>query len=724
MSTDTSSILTALKKFPLSWRSEKDDFKLFQPLQALIDYLPRKQRARIVHAFLFAQKAHAGQTRKGGGPYITHPVAVSILIAELKLDADTIIAALLHDVIEDTSCSKERISNEFGHTVSTLVDGVSKLDNIQFNSEDEAQKANFQKMMLAMASDVRVLIIKLADRLHNTLTLDVFSPAKSRRIGQETLDIFAPLASRVGINSWRMLLEERGIHAAQPWRYTIINKAIKRVKDSQKTKIEELSGFISKRLKELGIKAKVYGREKNAYSLYKKMEKQNIRFANIMDLFAYRIIVASTDECYRALGIIHSLYKPVPGKFKDYIALPKSNGYQSLHTVLLGPQNSHIEIQIRSSAMHDIAEYGIAAHWLYKQKTHKEHLPKNSLSLDWLNNILPADEQNVTHAEFMDSIRRDISSPEIYVFTPKNQIFALPSGATPVDLAYAIHTDIGNSCIACEINRQRAPLDQPLRNGETINIVTSTFGSPHPQWLNFSVTSKAQSQIRAYLKLQKESETVVLGKQLLEQMLNKYDAKFDDLPEETIQNVFSELRVSSLKQLLLQIGNGSRPAQLVATQLLNQPQDITPDDSETPLYITGTEGMAVKFGKCCHPIPGDNIMGNLSADRGIVVHRLKCKNIRQYRKTPEKWVTLAWGEADTLSGIALLHITTENRPTTLVDVLHTFHRARMNIESFHTDKGANYSQIQLTTRVEGRKQLAYVMRKLRHLPGVYKVQRS
>ncbi len=720
------SILKAFKTLEqLPWWQigAQHEERLFKPLKKLLSYMSRKDRARVRRAFFFAQQAHHKQKRLSGDPYITHPVAVSGLVAELKFDADTIIAALLHDVIEDTGQTKERITEQFGEEVSALVDGVSKLDKIAFSNANDAQKATFQKMMMAMTKDIRVMIIKLADRIHNSETLELFEPSKRRRIGQETLDIYAPLASKFGIYSWSYLLEQRSFEAVNPWRYRIITEALRRIRTSRRSTIDKLTQYITKELLERDIKADVKGREKSAYSVHCKMQEQHLGLDEILDLFACRVIVKNRDDCYRTLGVLHSLFKPVPGRIKDYIALPKPNGYQSLHTILLAPQNAHVEVQIRSELMHVNAEYGIAAHWLYKQKG--SAIPEGNS--DWLASLTTT-TGDTSFNDFMDSVRHDLSPPGVYVFTPNGEILSLPRGATALDFAYAVHTDVGNQCAACEIDRQRAPIDQQLFSGQTVHILTSSFATPSPNWLNFAVTAKAQLQIRQYLRSQTENDLVNLGRQMVNSSLSRYDTSLENISKQNITNLVEDLKKPDFDAVLLDVGQGKRPHQLVAMQLLK----LLPDNNigghthQNPLIIAGSEKMAISLGKCCHPIPNDKIMGNLTA-KGIVVHRLKCTNARKYRKKPDRWISLNWGDSEELSKTllcsAILNITTLSSES-LLDITNILHSRNMHIRSLQTESTAEYSQLQLEVQVHDRMQLASVMRKLRTISGVDRVHRA
>ena len=719
--------LQNLSRIPKVFQFKDEGLALFQPLKPYINYLPRSQRKRIVQAFLFARDAHHGQIRMDGSPYITHPVGVTGILADLKLDPDTLIAALLHDVIEDTNISKKEISTRFGEQVGELVDGVSKLERIESQTSSEAQSATLQKMILATASDLRILLVKLADRTHNAQSLDVFNPKKRQRIGQETLEIYAPLAARIGINSWRLLLEDCGFKAIYPWRHKSINKAIKIAKGERRKKIDEVSEFVKKRLKGVGINSDVFGREKNAYSVFRKMNEKKLKFDQILDLFAYRVIVKTVDDCYRALGIIHGLYNPVPGKIKDYIALPKPNGYQSLHTILFGPSGAHIEVQIRTETMHKNAEYGIAAHWSYKQSEDQQPNIKNQkLSFEWISNLIEVSNSAGTSSEFIEAVKTDLFPHEVYVFTPEGSILSLPRGATAVDFAYAIHTDVGNECLGCEIDRERSDISTPLQNGQTVYIIRSKFARPNPDWLDFVITAKARSQIRNFLKNQTNEDTIPIGKQLLEQSLETWNIKLDEVTPNVLNELLADLKIDNDIELYQQIGLGNRPTQLVAKQIQNliDPTIKSPSSTAAPIIIQGTEGMAVAFGHCCNPIHGDRIIGHLSTGKGIVVHRLNCHNVRKFHKTPEKCVPVDWHEIHNQALPVRVNIESENQAGVLANITHILDKMNVNIDEAHVIKGAEVAKIEMLILVSARKELASVLRKLRKIPTVIKANRA
>ena len=730
----------------LSFKTETPVKDQFQPLKETITYLSRKQKRSIYDAFLLARKAHQGQSRRDGQPYITHPVAVAVLLAQLKLDTDTIIAALIHDVVEDTQITLSHIEKQFGSTISHLVDGVSKLDRVEFNSNIEAQHASLQKMILAMASDLRVLLIKLADRVHNSETLEIFNQSKRNRIGTETLEIYAPLAARLGLHAWQMRLENNALYAMQPWRYKILSKAIKKAKGERRTKISEVSDFLKKRLKEAGISAEVQGREKHLYSVFLKMQaRRNTfddkhlyseknrdprkKFDQILDLFAFRIIVNSVDECYRVLGIMHSIYRPVPEKIKDYISLPKANGYQSLHTILFGPSGAHVEIQIRTKTMHENAENGIAAHWSYKSSgSESPNVQNQKLSQKWINDLIEVGENAGTSSEFLESVKADLFPQEVFVFTPKGKIYTLPRGSTALDLAYAIHSDLGNHCVACEIDRQRVEKDTLLQNGQTVYFHTSNFGQPSPDWLTFLVTAKARTQVRQYLKSQTRDEVIKFGKEILERAMETLKSPFSELSDQVLKQALDELKMPDLEQLFYQIGIGGRPPRLVAKKLYdlaNPYHQSEPSKAEpSSVQIKDAEGISIAYGRCCYPLPGDNIMGHLSLDKGLVVHRLQCKNVRRFKKKPENCVPVQWQENTQQVFPIPISIECENKAGMLSGILSALWKINVEIDSANVEKGADNATIKLIVLLSNRRQLAQTLRVLRKLPNVTKVLRG
>ena len=697
-----------------------------QLLNKLETYLPPAQVDRVRDAYEFGADAHEGQKRLSGEPYIAHPVAVAHILADLHLDAPTIVAAILHDVIEDTSTAKQDIEERFGADVAELVDGVSKLDHIQFRSRAEAQAESFRKMLLAMVRDIRVIMVKLADRTHNMRTLGSVPPAKRRTVARETLEIYAPIANRLGIHTIKSELEELGFKALYPGRYRIIEKALKRARGNQKQFVGKILDNLGGALEKAGLKARVEGREKHLYSVYQKMRRKRAPLASIVDVFGFRIVVDSVDTCYRALGSVHGLYRPMPGRFKDYIAIPRINGYQSLHTTLFGPNGMPIEVQIRTEEMHRVAEAGIAAHWQYKSGEEAGHVYRDRAS-EWLQHLMEMQHHGGTSEEFMESVKVDLFPDKVYVFTPRGEIRRLPRNATAVDFAYSVHTDIGNHCVAAKVDRRLVPLRTPLRNGQTVEIITAKGATPNPAWVNFVVTAKARAAIRHYLKGLKHSDAVELGRRLLTQALADLSFALKKVPEDRLQSVAAELSLKSSDELLEKIGLGERLAPLVARRLL--PADASPDAEgasigAAPLAIAGTEGMVVNYARCCFPIPNDPIMAYLSSGRGVVVHREACGNLRNYRKQPDKWLTVTWQpNVDRMFNVEI-RIDVANRMGVLAAIASNIATTETNIEHVAVDeRGGDASTLIFDLQVRDRKHLAHVIKNLRKMPEVLKVTR-
>ena len=699
----------------------------------LSTYLSIEQVQLVRRAYFYAEQAHTGQRRRSGEPYIIHPLAVASILADMRLDHQSLMAAMLHDVIEDTGIPKIALAEQFGDVVTELVDGVSKLTHIKFESKEEQQAENFQKMVLAMAKDIRVMLVKLADRLHNLRTLGALRPDKRRRIGRETLDIYAPVAHRLGLNSVRVEMEELCFDAMYPMRSGLIRKAVTNARGNRKELVDKISTSLRKRLKEENLPSRVLGREKHMFSIYSKMKEQRKSLNDILDVYGFRIVVESVDMCYRILGAVHNLYKPIPGRFKDYIAIPKTNGYQSLHTTLIGISGVPIEIQIRTEEMDAMAKHGIASHWLYKSdgNTSSNSSPNTSGSQraqQWVQNLLELQKSAGSPIEFIEHVKVDLFPDEIYVFTPKGRIFELPKGSTTVDFAYAIHTDVGNSCIACRIDRQLAPLSSKLQNGQTIQIVTAPGAQPNPAWLSFVVTGKARSNIRHFLKSQRRSESVSLGERLLHKALASLGKSMDDIDQAHIDLVLEETGLGFIEDIMEDIGLGNRMASLVARRLLvaNKDTDIDLDDisDDTPLAIKGTEGLVVNFAKCCSPIPGDPIVGNVSSGRGLVIHTESCKNVQDIQGNPEKCVILSWDKDIDGEFSVDLRIYLENRKGLVAELASAITQADANIEGISVeDRDSQLSVTQLQLSVQGRKHLARVIRRLRAIRGVNKIVR-
>jgi GTP pyrophosphokinase len=700
-------------------------------LLARLDYLPREQQDRIVEAHDFSAAAHEGQKRQSGEAYISHPVAVASILAGLRLDHQTIAAALLHDVIEDTPTAKEQIQKQFGPEIAALVDGVSKLDQLSFTSRAEAQAESFRKMMLAMVEDIRVILVKLADRVHNMQTLDSLPPEKRARIARETLDVYAPIANRLGIHAIKTELEDLGFRYAYPYRYKVLDKAVRRAEGNQRQFVRRIEERLEKTLAEAGIKGKVLGRKKHLYSIYRKMIRKKRSMSEIADVFAFRLIMGDVDSCYRALGIVHQLYKPMPGKFKDFVAIPRVNGYQSLHTVLVGPNGIPIEVQIRTEQMDRIAESGIAAHWQYKESdSERDAVPPQAKAREWLASIseiqAAADSQ-----EFLEHVKVDLFPDKVYVFTPKGDILRLPRGATCVDFAYAVHTDVGNRCVAAKVDRRLVPLRTQLQSGETVEIITARNARPNPAWVGFVVSAKARAAIRQFLKNLQQNEARELGRRLLDQSLRDNRHSLRKVSREQMQALLDEFGLNNTNELFEQIGLGERLAPVVAKVLQSEAPEAAseggaaPPARPTPITIAGTEGLIVSYARCCHPIPGDAIMGYLSAGRGVVIHRTTCGNLGEFRKQPHKWIPVTWEPNIDREFSAEIRVDVDNKPGVLADVAARIGDAGSNIEQVSVDERMeDNAALVFSLLVRDRVHLARVIKRLRSMGVVRKVTRT
>jgi RelA/SpoT family (p)ppGpp synthetase len=695
-------------------------------------YLEPEQVQALYQAYLFSAEAHKGQRRASGEPYIYHPLEVARILAEMRLDCETLVGAILHDVIEDTPARKADLQTEFSSEVAELVDGVSKLTQISFESKAEEQAENFRKMILAMARDIRVILIKLADRLHNMRTLGALPPEKRRQIARETLEVYAPIANRLGLNSIMLELEDLGFEALHPIRHRVLAAEVKKARGHRKQVVNRIQRGIRRRLREEQLPGKVLGREKHLYSLYEKMRHKHLSFSDVLDVYAFRIIVETVDQCYRVLGSIHNLYKPVPGTFKDYVALPKANGYQSLHTALFGPYGVPIEVQIRTSDMHAVAEAGIASHWRYKSGeagTNTAH----TRAREWLRDLLEMQKQAGDPIEFIENVKIDLFPNDVYVFTPAGEIMELARGATPVDLAYAVHTDVGNTCVAAKIDRRYAPLRTRLQTGQTVEVVTAPWGRPNPNWLNFVVTAKARANIRSYLKNLRQEEAIQLGRRLLSQSLAAESLSLDDVAPARIDALLAEFGLGSLEGLLEDIGLGNRIAPLVVRRLVPTRAESmadargssSPESRPTqPLFIRGTEGMLVTFGKCCHPIPGDAIFGFLSAGRGIVVHTQSCRNLSEYTGRPEKWIDVEWESQIEGEFPVEIRVDAANQKGALATMAAAIAEMGANIQNVEiADRDGLYTSINFIVDVSGRTHLAQVIRRLRSINLVSRITR-
>lgn len=718
------------------------DSKNSQLTLRLKEYLKPEDIAQVWEAYRFSAAAHEGQKRISGDPYISHPVAVAVILAELHLDTPTLIAALLHDVVEDTGITKQKISRQFGKQVADLVDGLSKLDKIEFQSATQAQAENFRKMLLAMSQDVRVILVKLADRLHNMGTLDVMVAEKRKRIARETLEIYAPIANRLGLNTIFQELQDLSFKHLYPMRFRVISKAIKAARGNRKAVIAKIQDAIKLRLQEMHIDAEVTGREKHLYSIYKKMTGKTITFSQIYDIYGFRIIVKDMPTCYLALGALHGLYKPIPGKFKDYVAIPKANGYQSLHTTLFGPFGTPIEVQIRSQEMHSIADAGVAAHWLYK--TTDAHLTAlQQQTHQWLQRLLDIQSESADSLEFLEHFKVDLFPDEVYVFTPKGKIMALPKGATTVDFAYAVHTDIGNRCVAVKINQELAPLRTELHNGDHVEIITAVQAKPNPAWLNYVVTGKARAHIRHYLKSMQSTESAHLGERMLNQAIRALHADPAVIDDARWQKLLRDYGAKNKEEILTDIGLGKRLNVMVAHQLLAMGEADEEQENKSlgtffgkffgkslskpldTITIRGTEGMAVQFAQCCRPIPGDPILGFINKDKGLVIHTHDCPAIRKFRLDPEKWLDVEWEPEGKRLFKVNLKLAVANERGMLAKIASAIADAGSNIDhvSMEEPDGSAYTNMHFTVQVENRVHLAELMRRLRKIPDVVRINR-
>lgn len=719
--------------------ADRDDSALSLRLK---HYLKSEDITQVWEAYRYADQAHQGVVRKTGEPYISHPVSVACILADMHMDLPTIMAALLHDVVEDTDISTDDIKEKFGQQVAELVDGVTKLDKIEFQSASVAQAENFRKMLLAMSQDVRVILVKLADRLHNMQTLEGMRPEKQKLIAKETLDIYAPIANRLGLNEIYQELEDLSFKYLHPMRYNAIANAVMAARGNRKEVVSKILESIKHQLVGMKIEAEVSGREKHLYSIYKKMSGKTTSFSQIYDIYGFRVVVKDLASCYSALGALHGLYKPITSKFKDYIAIPKANGYQSLHTTLFGPFGTPIEVQIRSAEMHNIAAAGVAAHWLYKsndaqltalqQKTHQ-----------WLQRLLEIQSDSADSLDFLEHLKIDLFPDEVYVFTPKGKILALPKGATAVDFAYAVHSGIGNSCVAVRINQDLAPLRTELHNGDHVEIITGSLAKPNPAWLNYVVTGRARAHIRHYLKSQHSTESAHLGERMLNQALRAMHIEPDQITEAHWQKLIRDYGLKKKSEILTDIGLGKRQNVMVAHQLLAMGEMLEespeggigkflgkifrkPSKPLDTITIRGSEGMAVQFAPCCRPIPGDPILGFINKDKGLVVHTHDCPAIRKFRLDPEKWLDVEWEPDSEHLYKANLNLTVANQPGMLAKIASGIADAGSNIDNVSVEEpdGSSYANLYFTVQVKNRIHLAELMRGLRKIPDVVRINRS
>ncbi|MEZ7860531.1 MAG: guanosine-3',5'-bis(diphosphate) 3'-pyrophosphohydrolase [Parasphingorhabdus sp.] len=699
---------------------------MLQLTDKLSRYLDRKDVAKVARAYKYSEQCHQGQMRQSGDPYISHPLAVANILADMRMDHESLMAGLLHDVIEDTGATKGQISRRFGRTVADLVDGVSKLTEIEFETKAEQQAESFQKMTLAMSRDIRVVLVKLADRLHNMRTLGVLSPEKRRRIARETLEIYAPIAQRLGINDIRIEFEDLGFATMYPLRHRRLREAMKAARKNRKEIVTEIQQAIEVRLEGESFHALVKGREKHLWSIYQKMRSKKKSFRDIMDVFAFRLVVDSVDDCYRILGMMHNLFKPVPGEFKDYIAIPKANGYQSLHSLLVGMHGVVIEVQIRTKEMEMMANYGIAAHWEYKSGSNNVDGNQRRANR-WVQGLLEMQKHAGDSLEFLEHVKADLFPDEVYVFTPNGEIAELPSGATPIDFAYSVHTGIGDSCIACRVDGQLTPLSEQLKSGQKVEIVTADGAQPNPNWLNFVVTAKARSAIRHFLKNQQHDESVDLGKRLLDQALSNFGTQYKELKKSQIKRLLKETGAKSFEYILQQIGLGNRVPFAVANVLVPADKRKIADgkkNSTLPVLIDASDGLLLHYARCCHPIPGDPILGHISPGKGIVIHLESCRNLKEIRSNPEKCMSLNW--SPDVRGEFAVELKVEVTPergfiaslaSRMTEKDATIERISVN------EKDAFTSIVDVVLTVRDRIHLADILRRARGLKPVRRIYR-
>lgn len=720
----------------------------FAALTAKLDYMSAEDVNNVRTAYRFADEAHLGQIRNGGLPYITHPIAVAQQCAEWKLDAQALMAALLHDAIEDCGVTKPELIERFGAPVAELVDGLTKLEKLEFNTREENQAESFRKMLLAMARDVRVILIKLADRSHNMRTLSDVPRSKWNRISRETLDIYAPIAHRLGLNATYRELQDLAFQHLYPWRYATLTKALARARGRRRDVIKRVQSEVEAAFASAGIQVHIYGREKALYSIYRKMDEKHLSFAQVTDIYGFRVIVASVTACYTAMGVLHQLYKPLPGKFKDYIAIPKVNGYQSLHTTLVGPFGTNIEFQMRTEAMHIVAESGVAAHWLYKA-TDPDSDASQRLGTQWLQSLLDIQHETRDAAEFWDHVKIDLFPDAVYVFTPKSQIMAMPRGATIVDFAYAIHSDVGHRAVAAKVNGEQVPLRSELHNGDVIEIITASVSSPNPAWLGFVRTGKARSKIRHHLKTMALSESQDLGEKMLAQALRAEGidrerlSEDDDAHHATWEKILRFSGNRTRAELLTDIGLGKRIASMIAKRIVTLLAETgeKPDPllmsrerytahesiSQGALVLDGSEGASVKFAACCRPIPGDAIVGYLGRGEGLVVHTDDCAIAKKLQhRDSERFIAVDWSDEPTRTFETGLLVTVTNGKGVLARVASALASAEADIT--HVDMGQDPAQdatdLRFDVAVRDRIHLASVMRSVKRTPSVLRVQRA
>ena len=690
---------------------------------SLSEYLDDKQLEQVKKAFFYASNAHSGQFRSSGDPYVSHPIAVAKILADFKMDGDCLTAAILHDVIEDSGIPKSYLKNEFNVDVANLVDGVSKLDKISLTSKQEEQAENFQKMLLAMSKDIRVIVLKLADRLHNMRTLKYLNKDKQKRIATETLEIYAPIAHRLGMHQFYRELEDLAFEVIHPYKNKVLKNAIKKNTKGRKKILNKIESSIKEKLNEYELNSQVNGRIKHLYGIFKKMKTQTKSLDQVLDVYAFKITTNSVMDCYKALGILHNSFKPIEGRFKDYIAIPKSNSYQSIHTGIITFDGLPIEVQIRTNEMDELAEYGIAAHWIYK--TGNKENPAQVRAKRWVNTLMEVKKNVDDPQDFIEIVKTGLVPNEIYVFTPKGDIIELPKGSTPIDFAFAVHSDIGIHCRGCRINKNLAPINVPLESGQTISIITDNVPQANSSWLEFVRTSRARSSIRNNLKDLKLSKARKFGKSILEQALAPHEIKLRNIPKNRMDKLLASINVKSVRELFEEIGSGKRSSLVVAHQII---QFLDFDQSDlielSNIQISGSEGLVISYATCCRPIPGDNIIAHFSNTKGIVIHTERCKNIRSIRKDPAMCAQVNWDEKVEGDFAVEIKVLSEDKPGLLAEISTVISNYQANIESFKTDAPiGNSIQMHIVMNVTDRDHLARIMRKLRRLSPVLSVFR-
>ena len=709
------------------WHSAPDEDPAFRVFLDSLNYLKPEEIQLVREAYRFSEAAHLGQTRLSGEPYITHPLAVAGALAEWHMDAQAVIAALLHDVMEDTAVTKNEIAERFGNSVADLVDGLSKLEKIEFQSYEEAQAENFRKMLMAMARDLRVVLIKLADRLHNLQTMSAIRPEKRRRIAHETLEIYAPIANRLGLNKLFRQLQDLSFGHIYPMRARVLSRALRASRGNRSELLSRILDGIQGKMRDAGIEAQVFGREKSIYSIYRKMADKRLSFSQVLDIYGFRVVVCDVPTCYLALGALHSLYKPVPGKFKDYIAIAKANGYQSLHTALIGPFGTPVEVQIRTESMHHMAQEGVASHWLYKD-SEESGADLQLKSHKWLQSLLELQSTAGDSSEFFEHVKVDLFPDEVYVFTPQGKIMALPRGATAVDFAYAVHTDIGNHCVAARINYELMPLRTELTNGDQVEIVTADHANPSPAWLSYIKTGRARSKIRHFLKTMQHEESAALGEHMLNQELIVLGVDPGAIPAAVWEQLLRDSSGKSVKDVYTDIGLGRRLAAVVARRLLPRDDTLRPEDSKpAALVIRGTEGMAIQMASCCYPIPGDSIVGSIRKGQGLIIHIHDCQAIRKSRSNePQKWMDVEWEPEPGKLFNVRIRITAKNERGVLGRITTGISEIGSNIENISMEEKnpGLYTVLHFIVQVSGRAHLAQLLRGLRRVPEVVRIARE